>query len=340
VIRFRPYRNSDSPALVELWNQFCPDRAVVRPLTVHEFDALVIGNILFDREGMILAESDSGILGFVHAGFGPEQPLGPSHRFDRAMGSIAMLVWDPNQPDPDAQAQLIAHALHYLRRNGAQVIYGGGHFPLNPFYWGIYGGSEFAGVLDDHTQFRAALVAAGFEPVTETLLLELDLGREEPRDPRSTILRRQVRTEIHEDDLPDGWWQALAVGMFRPSFFTLVDKHKSHVVARATTWDFAGGEGIGDGRSRLCIIDLMVEASERRRGLGKHLLSEIARHARGQMADRICIQTPITNLAALGLYQSLGFEPMERAILYRLRADRMPPPEFTSSPLPALHSET
>ena len=58
VTRFRPFLNTDPPALADLWNRGLPEHCVVRPLSVHEFDALVIGTLPFEREGLIAAERD------------------------------------------------------------------------------------------------------------------------------------------------------------------------------------------------------------------------------------------------------------------------------------------
>ncbi|MDB5352530.1 MAG: acetyltransferase [Planctomycetota bacterium] len=320
---FRAFLNSDPPALVDLWNRALPERAVVRPLTPHEFDALVIGRIGFDRHGLILAEdTDSGrILGFVHAGFGPKQPCGPSHRLDTAMGTVAMFVTEPGRDDSDLEMGLFLEAERYLRRGGAEVFYAGGQPPLDPFYRGLYGGSEFAGILDSHAAFTRAALRAGYQPAARTLLLEADLSRAEPRDPKAPLLRRQVRMDFAEDARTPGWWDALAIGLFRPTRFELIEKTLNRPIARAWTWDIAGGFGVGDGRSRAGLIDLEVDPAFRRKGFGRHLVAEILRHVRHQNTDVLTAQTSVENTAALALYHSLGFEPVESSTLYRLPAE-------------------
>jgi GNAT superfamily N-acetyltransferase len=320
VTCFRPYRNGDSPALADLWNRATPERGVVRPLTVHEFDALAIGKLHFDAAGLIVAQRDGQIVGFAHAGFGPAEPLGPSHELDQSMGTVSMVMIDPRVNDPALEQGLLVEAERYLRSRGASVVYAGGQSPLNPFYWGIYGGSEFSGILDSHTAFRRVVDRAGYEPAASTVLFEIDLTRGEPRDPRAPLFRRQCRVEVIEDVLPAGWWQALAIGLFRPSAFQLVEKSTSRALARATTWDIASGYGIGDGRTRTGLIDVEVELGQRRRGYGRHLVSEILRYVRGRSTDVVVVQTSSMNHPALGLYRSIGFEAIETATLYRLPA--------------------
>lgn len=318
MTRFRPFRNGDAPILVDLWNRSLPDRNVVRPLSVHEFDLLVMGKLVFEAPGLIVAERQDRILGFVHAGFAPAEPRGPSQRLDPTMGTVAMLVVEPELNDPDLEDSLLLEAERYLRNRGASVFYCGGRDPLNPFYWGLYGGSEFAGVLDSHTRFHQAAQRAGYESVAQARLFEIDLSLPEPRDPRLTILRRLVRLEVEQDALMEDWWEALAIGWFNPSRFQLVAKADHQVLAHAWTWDIASGLTFNDGPARTGLIRLEVEPSHRRRGFGRLLLAECMRYARSQMADILCVQTATTNAPALGLYESLGFQAVGESTLYRL----------------------
>ena len=325
---FRPFRNGDPPALADLWNRALPDLGVVRPLTPHEFDTLVMGKLPFDRLGLTVAEDDGRVVGFSHAGFGPEEPRGGSRAMDTAMGTVAMLVIEPGRDDLDLEMGLFLASERYLRGRGAEVLYAGGQAPLDPFYGGLYGGSEFAGILGSHSSFLRAAERAGYLPSARTCILEADLDRPEPRDPKALLLRRQFRLDIVDDAMLPGWWDALALGLFRPSRFDLVEKSADHAIAHAWTWDIAGGYGVGDGRSRAGLIDVEVHPEFRRKGYGRHLVGEILRRVRDQNTDILTTQTSAENTAALGLYQGLGFEPVETATLYRLPgnlADRSRP---------------
>jgi ribosomal protein S18 acetylase RimI-like enzyme len=317
VTQIRPFRNTDPPALADLWNRALPAFGVVRPLSPHDLDALVFARILFDREGFLVADRGGEVVGFVHAGFGPVDPEGPSHRLDPGLGTIAMLAMDPGTDDPALERALVEAAEVYLRSRGARVLYAGGQHPLNPFYWGLYGGSEFGGVLGGHVAFHRAVGRAGYQPVARVAILERDLSRPEPPDPRLAIWKEQGRVEFHEEVLPAGWWQALAIGAFRPTRVEVRDAQADTLLAQATTWEIAGGVDTGDGSSRTGVFGVEVHPAERRRGLGRFLLAEIAREARRQFADRLAIQTPETNTAALGLYAGAGFSRVETATLYR-----------------------
>jgi ribosomal protein S18 acetylase RimI-like enzyme len=321
LIRFRAYRNGDPPALAGLWNRGLPERGVVRPLGAHEFDEMVLGRLHFEAKGLILAEDDGQLVGFAHAAFGPESPNGPSHQIDRSMGTVAMLVVDSDRDDPALELALFAEAEAYLRGYGATVLYAGGQFELSSYYWGVYGGSECSGVLDDHRGFRRAAVGSGYEPVAKTILFEVDLSAPAARDPKAPLIRRQARLEVAEDAMPTGWWEASAIGGTQISRFRLVAKDNDRVLATASAWDMAAF-GRLDGKARIGLVDVEVANGERRKGFGRFLIGEVLRHFREQWGEAVTVQTRSTNHAAIALYQSLGFQPVDSSTLYRRPGSR------------------
>ena len=321
MIRFRAFRNGDPPALAELWNRGVPERDVVGPLSAHEFNELVLCRLDFDAEGLILAEEDGRILGFSHAGFGPKSVTGLSHRLDRELGTVAMLVVDPRIDDPGLELGLHSAAEAYLRNQGAKVFYAGGQGELSSFYQGIYGGSESSGILNSHRAFRRASEASGYEPVGTTKLFDLDLKAPDTRDPRSLLIRRQVRIEVTEDAMPANWWQASSLGYAQMTRFRMLAKPDDRELAHASTWDMASF-GRKDGKARTGLIDVEVVDGSRRKGYGRFLVAEIVRHCRSQWAEVVSVQTHATNLAAIALYESLGFEQVETSTLYRRPGSR------------------
>ncbi len=315
VTRLRPYRNGDPPALAQLWNRGLPAASVAHPLTGHDLDLLLFDKPHFDRFGLIVAERDDRLIGFVHSGFGPLESEGPSHQLDTSLGTIALLVVDPEATDPDLEQQLMSAGESYLAERGAQVIYAGGQYPLNPFYWGLYGGSEWAGILSSHTSFHRAVTARSYEPVSTTILLEADLTVSEPRDRLAGILRRQSKLELIEDPLLS-WWDSAALGLYRPVALNLRSKTDDTLLAEALVWTMRGFESPG-GLHRLGLARLDVPTRNRRRGFGRFLVGEIFRYARSEDFEAVAVQTRATNLAALQLYASLNFVQVESSTLYR-----------------------
>jgi len=291
----------------------------VRPLRAHELDAHALGTVNFEATGLIVAEKDGRIVGFVHAGFGPDLPIESTQPFQlsRELGTVAMLIVEPDLDDPELVSGLVAAAERYLQGRGAKVMYAGGLFPLNPFYWGLYGGSEGSGVLSAHKRFHSVLIARGYEPAGTTVLLEADLTVPERRDPRAALIRRQTQLEFLDDAVPPHWWQNLALGDFQTMKARLLSRSDGAPIAQAEAWDM-GWFGRGDGRSRIGLINLEVMAAHRRKGYGRFLVTEIFRRARENLVASVAVQTSAVNEAALSLYASLGFQPVDQATLYRL----------------------
>ena len=62
-----------------------------------------------------------------------------------------------------------------MKSRGAKTLYGGGSYPLSPFYYGLYGGSELSGVLDSDPELVAVFSEAGYRAVHRSLVLHRDL---------------------------------------------------------------------------------------------------------------------------------------------------------------------
>src|SRR5262249_32643357 len=156
----------------------------------------------------------------------------------------------------------------------------------------------------------------GYVAASTTVLLEADLEAPEVRDPKAAVVRRIARFEVTDDAMPGNWWEALAIGNFRPTRFQLIAKADGQELASATTWDM-NAFGRGDGRSRIGVFAMTVAPEQRRKGYGRHLICEILRKARSERVAVAALQTRSTNPAALWLYQGLGFAPVGISTLYR-----------------------
>jgi ribosomal protein S18 acetylase RimI-like enzyme len=295
-----------------------PASGAATPLRAHELDTHALGTVNFEAAGLIVAETDGRVVGFAHAGFGPDFPVEAAQPFELCyeLGTVAMLAVDPNVEDPRLVAGLIDAAEGYLRAKGAKVLYAGGLFPVNPFYWGLYGGSEGSGVLADHHLFHSVVLERGYEPISTTVLLEANLGVPEPRDPRAALIRRQTQVEFIDDALPSHWWQNLALGDFQLMTVQLLLKAEGTQLARAQAWDMSWF-GRNDGRARIGLINLEVAPEHRRKGYARFLICEIFRRARENMIASVCVATSADNQPALELYTSLGFQAVDQATVYR-----------------------
>ncbi len=138
----------------------------------------------------------------------------------------------------------------------------------------------------------------------------------EPRDPRTPLIRRQTQVEFFEDALPAHWWQNLALDDFPLTDARLMAKSDGTVLARASTWEMRWF-GREEHRVHAGLLDVEVDAENRRKGYGRFLIGEILRRARANSIDRIDVQTGAENQPALALYASMGFVPIDQSTLYR-----------------------
>jgi ribosomal protein S18 acetylase RimI-like enzyme len=105
-----------------------------------------------------------------------------------------------------------------------------------------------------------------------------------------------------------------------PTVFALVAEVEGSVEGMAiwfltfSTWT---------GRNGIYLEDLYVRPDARGSGLGRALLTELARIAVGRGYGRIDWSVLTWNELALGFYRSLGAEPMDEWIGYRLSGEAL-----------------
>ena len=73
VVQYRIFKNGDPPGLVEIWNEAFVGRGAARLRHSSVLERFVFAKPYFDPAGLIVAEKDGQLLGFAHAGFGPNQ---------------------------------------------------------------------------------------------------------------------------------------------------------------------------------------------------------------------------------------------------------------------------
>jgi len=313
LIVYRPFSNRDLPALAEIWSTQPPQRGLAQPMTVAMLEALVLAKPYFDREGLIVAVEDGRPVGFVVAGFGPtEDEQNLSHRF----GVISLVMVREDCKRRGIGRALLEHGEKYLHEHGAQVIYGGGIYPLNPFFRGLYGGSELPGVLDSAPYSRRLFESCSYRPIDHCLILELTLANfRAPVDRQQLQVRRATRIETVDDPPSRSWWEACTtcgLDLFR---FQLLGRNDETPQAWATFCNLlpvAAGSG-----ARVGLVEVFVEPPLRQRGLATYLLAEAFRRLRDEGVTVVEVQTMEHNAAAIALYQKLGFEIVDRGTVYR-----------------------
>jgi hypothetical protein len=235
MIHYRPFLNSDPPGIAQVWCSQPPSRGLMQPMTTGLLDQLVLSKPYFEREGLIVAEDQERLVGFAHAGFAPHDS---GSDLDRATGIICLIMVAPHAEQQEIAAQLLADSERYLKERGSRAIYGGSYDDRGPFYLGLYGGSGAPGVLASDRMQQTTYVAAGYEAVQRTRILQRELAGFRPLVDRRIIqLKRELQLEASADLLPATWWDACTLGQIDRTQFVLAPRRGGRPLGTAHFWD-------------------------------------------------------------------------------------------------------
>lgn len=314
LIQYRPFRNSDPPLLAEVWRSQLSQRGLMQPMSASLLERLVLSKPIFDREGLIVAMEEDHAVGFAHAGFGPTEDR--SH-ISTARGVVSMLMVRASDLSSPIASELLIASEAYLQSHGAKTLYAGGVDCVHPFYLGLYGGSRLAGILRSDERWQQFYLAHGYQEVSRSLVLHVDLSRFRPViDHQQMQLRRRINLHILDDPAPRTWWEAATFGQFTCTRFELRFRDTGALAASAMAWDM---EPLSTtwGVHAAGLVELDVTASNRKSGVATYLLGEILRHLSSQAVALVEVQIPSTNVAALALFRKHGFTEVDQSIVYR-----------------------
>jgi ribosomal protein S18 acetylase RimI-like enzyme len=314
VIDYRGFRNNDPPGLVEIWNEVFTGRGAVRlrhssPLETHAF-----AKPYFDPAGLIVALEEGKRVGFAHAGFGPTGNLAA---LSRTAGVTCLIGVRPSHQRHGIGTELLHRCEAYLSSQGAQTLFAGPMRPMNPFYFGLYGGSDLPGLLTSDAVAEPFLLHRGYH-IHETCLVYQRALQQALNivDARFAALRRRFDVQVAARTGIQSWWQECVLGPIEMIDFFLQEKGTGQMVARAAIWEMEGFSWRWN-QPAVGIADLEVRADLRRQGLAKFLLAQLLRYLQDQFFGVVEVQTMERNEAALKLYQGLGFEQVDTGRIYQ-----------------------
>jgi len=315
VAQYRSFRNSDPPALVEVWNESLTGRGAVRLRGSLPLEYCVFAKPYFDPAGLVLAHEDGVCAGFAHAGFGAnETASGLSH----AAGATCMLAVRPAFRRRGIGSELLRRSEEYLRQRGARSAFVGAHRPVDPFYLGLYGGSELPGLLDSDDGAGQFFSRRGYVRRQATAVLQRRLS--EPLrllDPRCPALRQRYELHVEAPPARDStWWETCVFGLIEPLRFALVERPAPTAVASLLVYELEGFSWRW-GQPAVGLARLQVRPELRRQGLARLLLFQALRYVQDQCFELAEIQVPEENEACLRLCQGLGFTRVDTGRLYQ-----------------------
>lgn len=314
MIRYRPFRNTDPPAIAELWRNQPPHRALVQPMSPTLLEQRVLSKPYFDRHGLIVAEEDDHVAGFAHAGFGSNAD---GSALNTEIGATCMLMVAWGDKRPQIAAELLKQSEAYLIDRGARTLYAGSVYPANAFYLGLYGGSQSPGILESDTDRMGLYLSAGYEQTERHIMLQRSLADFRPIVDRVQMqLRRQHRIESEFDPPTESWWEACTIGQIERICHRLVSRQTEAVCGSAIIWDM---ERISTswGVHAVGLMKLEIAESMRGQGLGTFLAGEALRYAHGAGASLAEVQIAERNQAALALIAKLGFNEVDCGLVLR-----------------------
>jgi GNAT superfamily N-acetyltransferase len=268
----------------------------------------------FEHESLIVACDGARPVGFAHAGFGPTADFSD---IDRHQGTTGLVLVAPHEKRTEIACELLSASEDYLRRRGAQQLFAGWQAPFNPYFSGIYGGSEVPGVLASDVAFVELLKGAAYEPSREVVLLHRALaGFKAPVDRQWMQVRRKFVVPEPCDALPDNWWDANVWAWHDWTRYILTLPGGGEPIISATFWDIEPlGRGWGVQAVGLARLDDTPEAREQ--GLTAYLLGEALRLYAAQGYTHFEAQAAASDDTLLEMFARLGIESYDRAALWR-----------------------
>jgi ribosomal protein S18 acetylase RimI-like enzyme len=313
VVQYRRFRNTDPPRLVEVWNEAFPGRGAVRMRTSLPLERHVFSKPYFDPDGLIVAEEGGACVGFAHAGFGPNVS---GSALSTATGVTCALGVRPSSRRRGIGSELLRRCEEYLRARGAVRLLAGPQEPLDPFYLGLYGGSDLPGFLESDPLAASFLARHHYRPGRRMLVLQRKLAQPlKTLDPRFVAHRQ--RFELREDPRLHlgSWWRECVFGLVEPLEFHLLDRPSGARVARALVWEMEGFSCLWNQPS-VGVNGIEVVPELRRQGVGKFLVAQVLRRIQEQYYELAEAQAPEGDAASVGLLLSLGFTQVDAGRQY------------------------
>jgi ribosomal protein S18 acetylase RimI-like enzyme len=322
LIDYRPFRNTDPPRINELWNFGRLGPGAAREFPNDVFDLLVLAEPYFDKQGLIVACDGKEVIGFVHAGFGSNAE---GTGISMATGVICAVLVRLDYRTQGIGRLLVSRAEEYLKSRGARQIVAGESGTQNPFYLGLYGGSESAGFLETDVNAAPFFTALGYQPAERYVLMRRDITeKKDPFDPRMLAVKRTMKFGVLDRPPSATWWWMTRYGRFGSLTFALIPNAGGNSPAEVTFWEMQFHTACR-GERTVGITDLSVTARERRKGYAKSLITEVIRRLRDEMVTHVEVTIREDNQTAIDLFRALNFQPFDTGIVYRKPPDIVEP---------------
>jgi ribosomal protein S18 acetylase RimI-like enzyme len=314
VIEYRCFRNTDPPALVDLWNDTFIGRGAAYLRGNILLECFVFAKPYFDPHGLILATTDNHVVGLVHAGFGTTSD---GTALDRRAGVLCLLGVAPAHRRRGIGTELLRRGEAYLRQQGAVELFAGPMAPLNPFSFGLYGGSESAGFLDSDPLARSFFERHGYRVHKTVVAMQRSLDA-----PINVVDGRfadhRLRYDLYAGPLRSiSWYNE---GVLGPAVelheYRLQDKKTGALAARMTLWEMETFSQRWNEHA-VGMADFEVSPQLRRQGIGKYFLLQVLRHLHEQFFTLLEVHVADGEEPAGNLLRLFGFRQVDRGSSFK-----------------------
>ncbi len=315
MIEYRNFCNSDPPRLLTLWNESGLGRGAATGVSLDLLDRLLFSQPYFDRRGLFVACDGQRLVGMAHAGFGCDHS---QSELSHDEGVICQLVVHPDVRRQGVGRELIIRSQQYLADAGATSIHAGPGPGRDPFYCGLYGGSESAGFLATDDTADRFLAACGFEPTQHFVVYQRPLMTEtaEVVDYKSMKWKRRSKLEITAQHDGGSWWWNTRIGRLDYVRFRLVSMDDDDPLASLTLVGLDQPLPKWTTRS-LGLIDIHVFKRHRRQGLGRFLLTETLRRLKQESISLVETHAVEGDVALSGLLTACSFQRIDAGTQYQ-----------------------
>jgi GNAT superfamily N-acetyltransferase len=312
VIEYRPFRNDDPPRLADVWRAANLGPAAMQPMTSALLEACVFSKPYFDRTGLVVALDGERLIGFAHAGFGPNADRSG---VDHSLGTTMLVVTVPHDEEPAVADGLLARCEEYLRGRGVAAPCGGGTPTLGGFYLGLYGGSDLPGILDSSPGMQAVFRRAGYQEAERIAVLRRSLaGFRPPVNRLQMAIRRATTLRVIDEPVRRSWWEAAATTGIALRRYELRNATED-LLGSASFWDMqplAAAWGV----TAAGLLHVDIEGPRRRQGLASYLVAEAMHDLAQEGVTLVETQAAESNAAAVRLFEKLGFTIAERGTVF------------------------
>ena len=281
----------------------------MQPISVAVLERHVFSKPYFDRNGLIVAYEESRLIGFIHAGFGPN-----SDRSDLEMGIgvVCLVMVEQRDDHMEIRRSLIEKAEQYVADRGASEVRAGCIKTSSPFYLGLYGGSDMAGILESDAHNFQVFADMNYQPESRTQLMALQIANyKAPMDRRQIMNKRSYVVDVDYDVRSRSWWEACQFGQTDRIRFDLRRRTGGAPVGEVTLWDMGMLNPTTGGQPALGLIDLEIVGDHRRKGLGMFLVTDAIRQLQTSGVGTVLAQSRDGVDAVGPFFEKLGFETVD-----------------------------